>query len=130
MKFVPAILEQGLLPQARQFVHLSSTPERAREVASRHGSPVVPVVDAGGMDAAGLIFHCTAVGVWLTARVPPSTSATHTRSAQAIARTKTARKAPGDSQRRVRHSRANASDAAQTASPVTHEGDFGRWNSR
>jgi putative RNA 2'-phosphotransferase len=68
--FVSAILEQGLKQGSRHAVHLSSSKETATDVGSRHGSPVVLVVDAERMAKDGFEFCVTANGVWLTDHVP------------------------------------------------------------
>lgn len=68
---VPLILRDGLLPMARQDVHLSADTETAVRVGSRHGRPVVLAVDAAGLAAAGHVFRVSANGVWLTGPVPP-----------------------------------------------------------
>lgn len=68
---VPLILRDGLLPMARQDVHLSADRETAVRVGSRHGRPLVLAVDAAGLAAAGQVFRVSANGVWLTGPVPP-----------------------------------------------------------
>jgi len=70
-RFVEAILEQGLRPQARQQVHLSLDEETARRVGERHGKSHIFKIDAHAMHAGGLKFYLTDNGVWLTDRVPP-----------------------------------------------------------
>lgn len=70
-RFVAAISQQGLLPQSRQHVHLSTTRELATRVGARHGSPVVLVMQASRMHADGYHFFLSENGVWLTDRVPP-----------------------------------------------------------
>ncbi|MFJ3790918.1 RNA 2'-phosphotransferase [Kitasatospora sp. NPDC090091] len=65
------IFRDGLLPMARQDVHLSADTETAVRVGSRHGRPVVLTVDAAAMAAAGHAFRVSANGVWLTDAVPP-----------------------------------------------------------
>lgn len=67
-----AILRQGLLPQARQKVHLSADSATAGKVGQRHGKPVVLTVAAGQMQADGLVFWQAENGVWLTDAVPPT----------------------------------------------------------
>ncbi|MGV9271125.1 RNA 2'-phosphotransferase [Kitasatospora sp. NPDC003701] len=66
-----AIFHEGLRPMARQDVHLSADTDTAVRVGSRHGRPVVLVVDAAAMAAAGHTFRISANGVWLTDAVPP-----------------------------------------------------------
>jgi putative RNA 2'-phosphotransferase len=65
------ILAGGLLKIARHHVHLSADTTTAVKVGSRHGKPVVLVVDAAKMRAEGLIFFRSANGVWLVDHVPP-----------------------------------------------------------
>ncbi|SDT46198.1 putative RNA 2'-phosphotransferase [Streptomyces sp. TLI_053] len=65
------ILREGLRPMARQDVHLSADSATATRVGSRHGRPVVLVVDAAAMAAAGHEFRVSDNGVWLTDAVPP-----------------------------------------------------------
>ena len=68
---LPAIREEGLRPQSRQFVHLSATREEAKRVGQRHGTPVVLVVRSGAMHAAGHTFYEATDAIWLTEAVPP-----------------------------------------------------------
>ena len=69
-KYVPSIEEQGLIPKSRLYVHLSSDPETARKVGSRHGKPVIYTVDCTAMIEDGYVFYLSANNVWLTKRVP------------------------------------------------------------
>lgn len=66
-----AIKSDGLKPMRRHQVHLSRDVETARKVGARHGKPVILEVDAAAMQAAGLVFYCSANGVWLVDEVPP-----------------------------------------------------------
>lgn len=66
-----AILREGLKPMSRQHVHLSSDPETARKVGSRHGKPLILKVKAGAMHGAGGVFYRSDNGVWLTEQVAP-----------------------------------------------------------
>ncbi|MFI1200979.1 RNA 2'-phosphotransferase [Streptomyces sp. BHT-5-2] len=68
---IAAIREEGLRPMSRHAVHLSPDRETATRVGARRGKPVVLTVDAEAMHRAGHVFHLSANGVWLTARVPP-----------------------------------------------------------
>jgi len=70
-RFVPSILAQGLQRGRRHHVHLSGDEETARAVGARRGAPVVLRVDAAAMAAAGILFHRSDNGVWLTGHVPP-----------------------------------------------------------
>lgn len=65
------ILEQGLIKQSRQHVHLSPDAETARKVGMRHGKPVILTITAGQMQCDGHVFFRSANGVWLTDLVPP-----------------------------------------------------------
>jgi len=69
-RFVDAIRAGGLLPGARNHVHLSSNRETAVAVGARHGRPVVLTVDAAAMRAQGHVFYVSDNGVWLTQAVP------------------------------------------------------------
>ncbi|WP_409028622.1 RNA 2'-phosphotransferase [Janthinobacterium sp. SUN098] len=71
-RFVAAIRAGGLLPGARNHVHLSSSRETAVAVGARHGKPVVLTVDAAAMQAQGHVFYVSDNGVWLTQAVPPA----------------------------------------------------------
>jgi len=68
---VAAILREGVRPMNRHAVHLSLDLDTARNVGGRHGKPVVLVVDAAAMHAAGHTFQVTGNGVWLVDAVPP-----------------------------------------------------------
>ena len=69
---VPAIQDEGLRPQSRQYVHLSPTPEEARAVGERHGSPVVLPIQASDLHDAGYALYRSTDTVWLIRHVPPS----------------------------------------------------------
>jgi putative RNA 2'-phosphotransferase len=69
-RFLAPIRRDGLRPGKRQHVHLSLDHETAVKVGSRHGQPVVLVVRAAEMAAAGYLFYLSDNGIWLTAAVP------------------------------------------------------------
>jgi len=69
---VPAIREEGLRPQSRQYVHLSPTREEASTVGQRHGTPVVLPIRAPALHEAGYTLYRSTDTVWLTRHVPPS----------------------------------------------------------
>jgi putative RNA 2'-phosphotransferase len=71
IRFLEAILAQGLKPQDRQHVHLSLDEATARRVGQRHGKPAILRVDTLQMHAKGFKFYRADNGVWLTDRVPP-----------------------------------------------------------
>ena len=70
-RFEQAILEQGLKPMSRLYVHLSGDAKTALTVGRRHGKPVVFEVDSGRMSRDGEHFYILQNGVWLTKRVKP-----------------------------------------------------------
>jgi putative RNA 2'-phosphotransferase len=65
------VLRDGLFKMARHHVHLSPDTQTATKVGSRHGKPVILVIDAAKMRADGHVFYCSANGVWLVEHVPP-----------------------------------------------------------
>ena len=65
-RFVPSIMEDGIVKQSRQHVHLSKDRDTALNVGSRHGKPVVLTIMSGKMHEAGIEFYCSDNGVWLT----------------------------------------------------------------
>ena len=69
-KYTDSIEAMGLVPRSRLYVHLSSDADTAREVGSRHGTPVVYTVDAAAMNDEGYRFFISENGVWLTEHVP------------------------------------------------------------
>ncbi|HEV7402205.1 MAG TPA: RNA 2'-phosphotransferase [Chthoniobacteraceae bacterium] len=70
-RFLPGIRAEGLRKGERHHVHLSADQTTAVQVGQRHGKPVVLVVRAGAMHAAGHTFFLSENGVWLTDQVPP-----------------------------------------------------------
>lgn len=70
-RFEPLILEQGLKPMSRLYVHLSKDIETAKKVGQRHGKPTVFEVDSGRMSRDGCHFYISQNGVWLTKQVKP-----------------------------------------------------------
>jgi putative RNA 2'-phosphotransferase len=69
-RFLDSIWATGLHSSNRQHVHLSSDLTTATKVGARHGQPVVLVVQAAAMVAAGHEFYLSDNGVWLTEKVP------------------------------------------------------------
>ena len=69
-KYLEKIFKEGLKSQSRQHVHLSITEETARSVGSRHGKPVILLVNAKSMHQAGFKFYLSENKVWLTDAVP------------------------------------------------------------
>lgn len=71
IRYLEAILQDGLLKQDRQYVHLTATKETAMSVGSRHGKPVLLEVSAGEMARAGFEFYLSDNDVWLVEIVLP-----------------------------------------------------------
>lgn len=71
-EFLDSIRVTGLVKGARHHVHLSADLETARKVGGRRGKPVILVIRAADMVAAGHVFFRSANGVWLTDHVPPA----------------------------------------------------------
>jgi putative RNA 2'-phosphotransferase len=71
-RFLPAILEQGLLPMQRHHVHLSAELETAVRVGARRGTAIVVRVDAAAMRRDGHPFFVSENGVWLCEAVAPA----------------------------------------------------------
>lgn len=70
-KFMPSILEKGLLKGNRHHVHLSPDIDTAKNVGSRRGKPVILLIQSRAMYHAGHPFFVSQNGVWLTEHVPP-----------------------------------------------------------
>jgi len=70
-RFLDSIRTQGLVRGRRHHVHLSPDEATARKVGSRRGKPVILVIEASRMHAAGHRFFRSANNVWLTEKVPP-----------------------------------------------------------
>lgn len=69
-RFVDDIRREGLSRRSRHHVHLSADIDTAMRVGARHGAPVLLVIRAAEMAAAGHAFLRSANGVWLTDAVP------------------------------------------------------------
>jgi len=70
-EFLDSIRAKGLVKGARHHVHMSADVETAKKVGGRRGKPVILVIRAEEMAAAGHVFFRSANGVWLTDHVPP-----------------------------------------------------------
>ncbi|WP_439544534.1 RNA 2'-phosphotransferase [Hyphomicrobium sp.] len=70
-RFIDSILREGLKPQDREQVHLSTDEATARRVGQRHGKAAILKIDALRMHAQGFKFYLADNGVWLTDQVPP-----------------------------------------------------------
>lgn len=70
-RFVPRIMETGLSPMKRQFVHLSPDRKTAREVGRRRDQePVVLEIAAHEAHAAGVKFYPRGKSIWLSDPIP------------------------------------------------------------
>lgn len=69
-KFINSIMENGLLKQNRQYVHLSKDIETAKQVALRRGKPIILKILARKMMFDGYKFFISNNGVYLTDNVP------------------------------------------------------------
>ena len=67
---IDAILQEGLRPMKRQYVHLTPDGELARRVGARRGKPLLIEVDAPGAAAAGTVFYRANESFWLAESVP------------------------------------------------------------
>lgn len=71
-RFLKSIMEEGLLPMSRQYVHLSEDRETARQVGLRRDHhPVILQIDAAAASADGIRFYTGNDKVWLSDPVPP-----------------------------------------------------------
>lgn len=70
-RFLQPIMEKGLLPQNRQYVHLSQDIETAKNVGKRHDDkPCILVIDAKRAWNEGIKFYFGNEKVWLADAVP------------------------------------------------------------
>lgn len=70
-KAVDVILQQGIRPMRRQYVHLTTNAELAARVGSRHGKVRVLTVNAAAAHAAGVVFYRANESFWLANSIPP-----------------------------------------------------------
>lgn len=71
-KAIEAIMNDGLMPMSRLYVHLSKDRETAIKVGSRRGQPVILKIDAVRAHADGHQFWISNNGVVLSKGIPPS----------------------------------------------------------
>lgn len=70
-RFLESINENGLLPQSRQYVHLSQDIETAENVGMRHDDkPCILVIDAKKAWDDGVRFYLGNQKVWLADTIP------------------------------------------------------------
>ena len=70
-RFLESILKEGLRPGSRQYVHMAYDFEQAKQTGTRHGKPVVLVVDVNKAIKDGIKFIKSQNGYLLTDNVPP-----------------------------------------------------------
>ncbi len=63
---VESIKKSGIIKGKRQHVHLSIDTETATKVGTRHGKPIILIIDTKSMHEDGILFYCSDNGVWLT----------------------------------------------------------------
>jgi len=66
-----SIQKNGIRSQSRLHVHLSSDKETAKQVGSRHGKPVILIINTKQMYMDKYNFYLSENKVWLTDKVPP-----------------------------------------------------------
>lgn len=69
---LPVIMEEGLRPMGRQYVHLSEGTHFASLAGSRRGKLILLTVDTISAGQMGVTFYYAGNEVWLAAPVPPS----------------------------------------------------------
>jgi putative RNA 2'-phosphotransferase len=69
-RFLESIMENGIKPMRRQYVHLSRTVEIAENVGKRHGTPIVLYINTKAMHEKGYTFYLSENRVWLVDYVP------------------------------------------------------------
>lgn len=70
-RFLKSIKENGLLPQSRQYVHLSQDIETAENVGKRHDDkPCILIIDAKTAWNDGIKFYFGNEKVWLADTIP------------------------------------------------------------
>jgi len=71
-RYVAKVMETGLRPMKRQYVHLSPDKATAREVGKRRDQqPAILVVAAHEAHADGIQFYPRGKGIWLSDPIPP-----------------------------------------------------------
>jgi putative RNA 2'-phosphotransferase len=100
-RFLPKIMETGLKPMKRQFVHLSPDKKTAREVGRRRDQePAILIIAAHRAHEAGVQFYPRGRGIWLSDPIPPEFLTVLEDSHDPAANTEERRAAPGTPRRR------------------------------
>lgn len=68
-RFLDNIINEGLKPMSRLYVHLSKDIETASKIGRRHGAPVILKIHSEDMYKEGFKFYLSENGVWLTKKV-------------------------------------------------------------
>ena len=69
-RYLDSIMRDGLTPQSRQWVHLTDKLDEAILTGSRHGTPVVLVIDVAKMIEDGYKFYISANNRYMIKHVP------------------------------------------------------------
>lgn len=69
-RFLDAIMQEGLKPMSRLYVHLSKDIETAKVVGARHGAPIILKINTSQMQEDGMKFYLSKNGIWLTKNIP------------------------------------------------------------
>lgn len=70
-RFMKSIMENGLSPQSRQYVHLSQDIETAQDVGRRHDDkPCILAIDSLQAWNDGIVFYYGNEKVWLADSIP------------------------------------------------------------
>lgn len=70
-KYIESIMRSGIQKRQRHHVHLSADLATAKSVGSRHGNPVILIIDTARMLADGISFYKSENDVWLTEHIDP-----------------------------------------------------------
>ncbi len=68
--YLDSIRKNGIMKMSRNHVHLSIDTETAFEVGSRHGKPVILVIDTKRMYNDGIDFYLSENNRWLCEHIP------------------------------------------------------------
>ena len=69
-KYFKGMKDQGIISKSSLYVHLSKDYDTAFTVGSRHGRPIVFIIDSERMYEDGYKFYLSENNVWLTKHVP------------------------------------------------------------
>jgi len=71
IRFLESILKEGIKKMSRNYVQLSNDLDTAESVGSRHGKPVILLINTKKMEEDGIKFYLSANNVVLTDYVDP-----------------------------------------------------------